>query len=80
MYKEPVNEGSTEEQELTVCYYNDVSALIEAEKQLLQLENTLSHKMSYDPVTGMLSITVCFRPSARKCPAVAVITSHCPWS
>ncbi len=46
MYKEPVNEGSTEEQELTVCYYNDVSALIEAEKQLLQLENTLSHKMS----------------------------------
>ena len=53
--REPVSEGSTEQQELTVCYYNDVSALIETEKQLLQLENTLSHKMSHDPVTGMLS-------------------------
>ncbi|WP_198262829.1 GGDEF domain-containing protein [sulfur-oxidizing endosymbiont of Gigantopelta aegis] len=44
-----------EAQELTVCYYADVSKKIQIEKQLLQLESTLSHKMSHDPVTGMLN-------------------------
>lgn len=52
--RESTEDGS-DGQELTVCYYTDVTALIETEKQLLQLENTLSHKMSHDPVTGMLS-------------------------
>ncbi len=42
-------------QELTVCYYTDASKKVQIEKQLLQLENTLSHKMSHDPVTGMLN-------------------------
>ncbi len=54
MIKEPMTDGS-EGQELKVCFYNDISSLVETEKQLLQLENTLSHKMSHDPVTGMLS-------------------------
>ncbi len=53
--KEPVKDGVAEQQELTVHYYTDISTLVETEKQLLQLENTLSHKMSHDPVTGMLS-------------------------
>lgn len=44
-----------EEQELTVFYYADASKEIEIERQLLQLESTLSHKMSHDPVTGMLN-------------------------
>lgn len=42
-------------QKLTVCYYADVSEKIHAEKQLLQLESTLTHKMSHDAVTGMLN-------------------------
>lgn len=44
-----------EEQELTICYYADASKKVQIEKQLLQLENTLSHKMSHDSVTGMLN-------------------------
>ncbi len=44
-----------EKQELTVCYYADASKKIQIEKQLLQLESTLSHKMSHDSVTGMLN-------------------------
>ncbi len=44
-----------ENKELTVLYYADASKAIEIERQLLQLESTLSHKMSHDPVTGMLN-------------------------
>ena len=44
-----------ENKELTVLYYTDASKAIEIERQLLQLESTLSHKMSHDPVTGMLN-------------------------
>lgn len=43
------------EQQLTVCYYSDASKKIQVEKQLMQLESTLTHKMSHDPVTGMLN-------------------------
>lgn len=42
-------------QQLTVCYYADISEKVHAEKQLLQLESTLTHKMSHDAVTGMLN-------------------------
>jgi len=44
-----------QEQTLTVCFYTDASKNIQIEKQLMQLESTLSHKMSHDPVTGMLN-------------------------
>ena len=47
--------GEEGEQELTVCYYADASNKIQTEKQLAQLESTLVHKMSHDPVTGMLN-------------------------
>ncbi|MDX2506531.1 MAG: diguanylate cyclase [Gammaproteobacteria bacterium] len=43
------------EQELTVCYYSDASHKVQTEKQLVQLESTLTHKMSHDPITGMLN-------------------------
>jgi len=42
-------------EKFTVYYYNDVTKLVQAEDQLLQVENTLTHKMSHDAVTGMLS-------------------------
>ncbi len=42
-------------QELRVLYYVDASQKIQIEKQLLQLESTLTHKMSHDSVTGMLN-------------------------
>ena len=44
-----------QKQQLTVCYYADISEKVHAEKQLLQLESTLTHKMSHDAVTGMLN-------------------------
>lgn len=44
-----------ENQELKVCYYADASQRVQTEKQLLQLESTLTHKMSHDSVTGMLN-------------------------
>jgi len=44
-----------EKQTLSVYYYVDASKKIQAEKQLSQLESTLSHKMSHDSVTGMLN-------------------------
>ncbi|MCP3853089.1 MAG: diguanylate cyclase [Gammaproteobacteria bacterium] len=44
-----------EDQDLTVCYYTDASKKVLAEKQLIQLESTLSHKVSHDAVTGMLN-------------------------
>ena len=44
-----------EEQDLTVIYYHDATNIIHTERQLMQLESTLSHKMSHDPVTGMLN-------------------------
>ncbi len=44
-----------ENQELKVCYYTDASNRVQTEKQLLQLEHTLTHKMSHDSVTGMLN-------------------------
>jgi diguanylate cyclase (GGDEF)-like protein len=44
-----------EKQELTVCYYADISKKVKTEKQLIQLESTLTHKMSHDSVTGMLN-------------------------
>ena len=47
--------GEETEQELKVCYYADASKKIQTEKQLAQLESTLVHKMSHDPVTGMLN-------------------------
>lgn len=43
------------EQEFSVYYYNDVSKLVKAEKDLMQLKNTLTHQMSHDSVTGMLN-------------------------
>ena len=49
------NEFDHPEQTFTIYYYNDVTKLAKAEKQLLQLENTLTQKMSHDSVTGMLS-------------------------
>ncbi|MCN4144808.1 MAG: diguanylate cyclase [Thiohalomonas sp.] len=49
------NELDHPEQKFTVQYYNDVSTLVQTEKHLLQLETTISHKMSHDSVTGMLS-------------------------
>ncbi|MCW8931815.1 MAG: PAS domain-containing protein [Gammaproteobacteria bacterium] len=44
-----------ENQNLTVCYYADASKKVQSEKQLMQLESTLTHKMSHDSVTGMLN-------------------------
>jgi GGDEF domain-containing protein len=49
------NELDHPDQKFTVQYYNDVSTLVQTEKHLLQLETTISHKMSHDSVTGMLS-------------------------
>ncbi len=45
----------SENQDLTVFYYADASKKVQVEKQLLQLESTLTHKMSHDSVTGMLN-------------------------
>ncbi len=49
---EPFDMGN---QELRILYYVDASQKIQIEKQLLQLESTLTHKMSHDSVTGMLN-------------------------
>lgn len=43
------------EQDLTVHFYADATKYVQVERQLMQLESTLSHKMSHDPVTGMLN-------------------------
>ncbi len=49
------SELSSSKQTLSVYYYQDVTQLVRVEKQLLQLENTLSRKTSHDSMTGMLS-------------------------
>ncbi|MCU7799718.1 MAG: diguanylate cyclase [gamma proteobacterium symbiont of Lucinoma myriamae] len=41
------------DKQFTVHYYNDVTTLVQTEKHLLQLETTISHKMTHDSVTGM---------------------------
>jgi GGDEF domain-containing protein len=42
-------------EKLTICYYEDASEKVKLEQHLKQLESTISHKMSHDPVTGMLN-------------------------
>ena len=43
------------EQQLTVYFYMDATKYVQTERQLMQLESTLTHKLSHDPVTGMLN-------------------------